>query len=100
MLYQTFYHDDHQDLELSPVMMYEIKKAKDKERAEKMRAALIADGLTPAEADERLLMAQEMGMGGGMGSLEALLSCMWGRGSLEALRSCMRRSRGSLEALE
>lgn len=53
--------DDHQDLELSPVMMYEIKKAKDKERAEKLRAALIADGLTPAEADERLAMAQEMG---------------------------------------
>lgn len=46
--------DDHPDLELNPVVMYQIKEAKAAKRVEMMRAALREEGLTEEEVEERM----------------------------------------------
>jgi len=55
--------DDHPDLEVNPIFMYNIKKAKDEARADVRRQSLLAEGLSIDEADQRML-AGESGGGG------------------------------------
>ena len=57
--------DDHPDVEISPVFMFQIKKSKDQQRLEKQKALLMAEGLTEAEADERIASGAELGAGAG-----------------------------------
>ena len=78
--------DDHHELELSPVMMYQIKKAKDEERKEKLRANLIAEGMTAEEADERLMLASEMGGNIGDGKPNALSVLIAAGARVEAVK--------------
>jgi len=61
--------EDHQDIEINPVILFQIKKAKEAQRLEKQKALLMAEGLTEAEADERMAMNAEMG--GGVGEARA-----------------------------
>ena len=61
--------DDHPEIELNPVMMFQIKKAKDAQRVQKQREDLAAEGLTEAEIDERIAAGVE---GAGDGRLNAL----------------------------
>jgi len=49
--------DDHPDLEINPVIMYQIKEAKAAKRIEQMRAALREEGMTEEEVDERMYLA-------------------------------------------
>ena len=56
--------DDHPELELNPVIMYQIKQAKAAKRAQMVREALRADGMTDEEIEERL----ESGMTGNAGN--------------------------------
>ena len=53
--------DDHPDLEINPVIMYQIKIAKEAKRMEMARAALRDEGMTEEEVEERMLLAS---MGG------------------------------------
>ena len=53
--------DDHPDLSLSPVIMYNIKKNRDAQRLEKIRQTLLAEGLTADEVEERLQIMLEGG---------------------------------------
>lgn len=62
--------DDHPDIDLNPVMMFQIKKAKDAQRIQKQREELAAEGLTEAEIDDRI--AEGAGGGAGDGKPNAL----------------------------
>jgi len=55
--------EDHPDVEISPVIMFQIKKAKEVQRLEKQKALLMAEGLTEAEAEERMTSLAESGGG-------------------------------------
>ena len=46
--------DDHEDLEVSPVIMYQIKLSKDAQRLQMQREALAAEGMTEEEIEARL----------------------------------------------
>lgn len=56
---------DHPDVQMSPVILYNIKKAKDQLRVAQRRAALAAEGLDEREVDERMELEQGSGGGGG-----------------------------------
>lgn len=58
--------EDHPDIVISPVFMHQIKKAKDQERLEKQKALLMAEGLTEAEAEDRMANGLEGGPVGDM----------------------------------
>lgn len=57
--------DDHPEIELNPVMMFQIKKAKDAQRIQKQREELAAEGLTEAEIDDRIADGATGGAGDG-----------------------------------
>jgi len=64
---------DHPDLQISPVVLYNIKKAKNELRKAQRRAALLAEGMGEAEAEEQMEMeALAGGSGGGGGKQNAL----------------------------
>ena len=52
--------DDHADVVRNPILMYQVKLAKEAERLEKRRAALIAEGFDEDEVD-RILEAEARG---------------------------------------
>jgi len=56
--------DDHPDVDINPVMMFNIKKAKELARAEAQRALMAAEGLSEEEINERMMMG-EAGQGQG-----------------------------------
>ena len=56
--------DDHPDVDINPVMMFNIKKAKELARAETQRALMAAEGLSEEEINERMLMG-DAGQGQG-----------------------------------
>lgn len=64
--------EDHPDVEISPVILYQIKKSKDQQRLEKQKALLMAEGLTEAEAEERMHALSEGGGAIGDGRANAL----------------------------
>ena len=57
--------DDHVDLEINPVIMHNIKKAKEAQRIQQQRAALAAEGLTEDEIETRLNDGDAPKIGGG-----------------------------------
>ena len=63
--------DDHEDLEVSPVIMYQIKLSKDAQRLQMQREALAAEGMTEEEIEARLA-AGDAGVSGGGGRPNAL----------------------------
>ena len=65
--------DDHPDIELSPVFMYNIKKAKEAQRAEAQRQSLLAEGMTADEVDERM---SQMGASGGAPAVASPLAIL------------------------
>ena len=62
---------DHPEVQLSPVVLYQIKKAKEEMRKNARRLALLAEGLTEDEINERMEMDALTG-GGGAGRQNAL----------------------------
>jgi len=64
---------DHPDVQMSPVILYNIKKAKEELRLAQRRAALAAEGLDEREVDERMEVEQTTGGGQGRSNPLALL---------------------------
>jgi hypothetical protein len=62
---------DHPDVLINPVVMYQIKVAKEEMRAQQRRASLLAEGFDASEVDERMSIEQTSG-GGGKGRPNAL----------------------------
>lgn len=60
--------DDHPDLELNPVIMYQVREAKAAKRVEMMRAALREEGLTEEEIEDRMYLASIGGGGNATGT--------------------------------
>jgi len=58
---------DHPDLQISPVILYNIKKAKSELRLAQRRTALLAEGMSEQEADEQMELEMMSGSGGGGG---------------------------------
>jgi len=56
--------NDHPDVTLNPVIMYQIKRAKEEMRTAQRRASLLAEGFDPSEVDERMQIEQTSGGGG------------------------------------
>jgi len=63
--------EDHPDLDLNPVILFQIKKAKEAQKLLMQRAQLAAEGFSEAEIDERMEMNQAGG-GAGDGKANAL----------------------------
>jgi len=63
---------DHPDVQISPVILYNIKKVKEELRLAQRKAALLADGLDEKEVEERMAMEASSGGGGGGGRMNAL----------------------------
>ena len=78
--------DDHPDIDLNPVMMFQIKKAKEAQKLQKQREELAAEGLTEAEIDERLAEGGHGG-GGGDGKPNALAVLIAAGARVTAIRS-------------
>lgn len=57
--------EDHPDLDLNPVILFQIKKAKEAQKILQQRAQLAAEGFSEAEIDERMEMNQAGGGGEG-----------------------------------
>ena len=64
--------NDHPDLQISPVIMYNIKKSKEELRTQQLKAQLAAEGMTAEEIEERLLLGETGGGGAGGGKQNAL----------------------------
>ena len=92
---------DHPDVKLNPVIMYKIKRSKEEMRVQQRRAALLAEGLTASEVEERMEIEAVSGTGGGSGqktnplallvSLGARVEASAGGGSQEAVQMQERR---------
>lgn len=70
--------DDHPELEISPIFMYNIKKSKDEQRVQMRRQTLLAEGLGHEEVEE-LMNIQGGGATGGYTNPLALLVSMGAR---------------------
>lgn len=99
--------DDHGDVEVNPVIMYNIKLAKDAQRLQQRREALAAEGLSEDDIEERLAGGVEVGGGGGGGvranplalliSVGARVEATAGSSDIEAVkRSEMRRKQRNI----
>jgi len=58
--------DDHADVMRNPVLMYQVKRAKDVARRDKRRQSLVAEGMDEDDV-ERLLLDEAAGVSGGGG---------------------------------
>ena len=96
--------DDHPDVIRNPIIMYQVKLAKEAARLETRRMQLIAEGMDEDEVDNQL-MDEANGLGGGGGGggggsrmLATLISVGARVKLLEAAAERMRKRRTSEEA--
>jgi len=71
---------DHPDVQMSPVILYQIKRSKDEIRKQQRRMQLAADGLTDSEINERMDFEAMTG-GGGSGQRQNPLALLIAHGA-------------------